>query len=664
LSLRRRLETRGFAPFLLVLFAACLAVSARAQGFQPVNSDELKMTSEPQAPGASAVLLYRQVDRFDTQRLAHENDYFRIKILKEEGRKYADVEIPLLFDVGGGDVNNIHARTIRPDGSVVNFEGKAFTKNIVKARGLKYKAKTFTLPDVQVGSILEYYYTIDLPENYIFNSHWILSDELFTKNAKFTLLPYTTDYDNTHVRWNWNLLPEGAKPPRQDPDHVIRLEVNNVPAFHTEDFMPPENELKSRVDFIYTDDFETKDTAQFWKNYGKKLNHSVESFAGKQKAMEEAVARIVSPGDAPEVKLQKIYDRVQQMRNTSYELRKTEQEIEREKEKQNSNIEEVWKRGYGDGDELNWLFLGLARAAGFEAYAVYASERSNYFFDPVIQDAKRLDSDLILVKVNGKDIFCDPGAAFTPYAMLMWPETGVTGLRLDKDGGTWIRTMIPESSASRTVRKANLALSETGDLEGTLTVTFTGLEAMQRRLDEQHEDDADRKKFLEDEVKEYVPAASEVDLTNQPDWKSSNPPLVAEFKLKIPGWVSGAGRRALLPVGIFSAGEKHVFEHAERVHPIYFDFPSQKEDDVTIALPSGWQVSGLPAAQNQDEKAVVYTLKAESSQGTVHLSRRLALDLMLVDLKYYASLRDFFQLVRTGDDEQIILQPGDATAVK
>ena len=68
----------------------------------------------------------------------------------------------------------------------------------------------------------------------------------------------------------------------------------------------------------------------------------------------------------------------------------------------------------------------------------------------------KLDADLISVKVNGKDVFCDPGPAFTPYGMLMWPETGVTGLRLDKDGGTWIRTMIPESSASQIARKAEL----------------------------------------------------------------------------------------------------------------------------------------------------------------------------------------------------------------
>jgi hypothetical protein len=76
---------------------------------------------------------------------------------------------------------------VRPDGSIANFVGKTFDKSIVKAKGLKYMVKTFTLPDVQVGSIIEYYYTLDLPEYFLFDSHWILSDELFTKSAKFSL---------------------------------------------------------------------------------------------------------------------------------------------------------------------------------------------------------------------------------------------------------------------------------------------------------------------------------------------------------------------------------------------------------------------------------------------------------------------------------------------
>ena len=652
-----------WAVSLVLLFV--LALSARTFAFddwRPISPEELKMTSEPQAPGAPAIILWRQVDRDDRGLTAHERNYIRIKILTEEGRKYADVEIP--FDKSdGNNVVSIKARTISPDGSITNFDGKVFEKSIVKAKGFKVMAKTFTLPNVQVGSIIEYSYTVDLSEYVIFNSHWILSDELFTKAASFSLKPYTSDYSPVGVRWSWHLLPAGADQPKEAPDHVIRMQVHDVPAFRTEDYMPPENELKSRVDFTYSDEAFEKDPAVFWKKRGKKLNEQVESFIGKRKAMEQAVAQIVSPSDSQEVKLQKIYARVQQIRNTTYEVQKTEQEQKREKQKDASNVEDIWKKGYGNGRQLTWLFLALARAAGFEAYGVWAADRQNYFFNPNTMDPNTLDANVVLVKLNGKELYFDPGAAYTPYGMLGWAETGVQGLRLDKEGGSWVRTKLPESSESRIERNAILNLSDTGELEGKLTISFVGLEAMQRRVEERNQDDSERRKYLEDEAKEYIPAASEIDLSNKPDWSNSSSPLVAEYTVRIPGWVSGAGRRAMMPVGIFSASEKRVFEHAERVHPIYFQYPFEKNDDVTIALPVGWQVSSLPPAKKQDGNGVVlYELKAENDKSALHLRRKLKVDLLLLEQKYYPALRNFFQVVRSGDEEQVVLQPAGASA--
>jgi len=645
----------------VLMLTAGLAVAAYAgDRFQPVSEEELHMTSEPHAPGAPAIILFRQVDRDDTYPNAHEDNYVRIKILTEEGRKYADVEIPF-FKEEGNNVVGVKARTIRPNGTIANFEGKPFEKSIAKAQGLKYMAKTFTLPDVQVGSIIEYYYTKDLSEHFLYDSHWILSDELFTKHAKFSLKPYT-EYS---VGWSWQLLPQGAGQPKKGNDNIVRLEVNDIPAFPTEDYMPPAEELEARVDFRYMDETPENDPVRFWKKRGKKLNDQLEGFIGKRKAMEDAVAQIVSPGDSPDAKLQKIYARVQQLRNTSYEVEKSEQEKKRDKQKEINNVEELWKKGYGDGGQITWLFLALARAAGFEANGVMVSSRNRYFFDPKLMDANRLNANVVLVKVNGKDVYFDPGAAFTPYGMLEWQETGVQGLRLDKDGGTWVKTEVPVSSASRIERHANLTLSSTGDLEGKLTLSFTGLEAMRRRVEERHEDDAARKKFLEEQVKEYIPAAIEVELKNKPDWSGSSTPLVAEYDLKIPGWAASAGRRALLPMGIFGAPEKHVFDHTERIHPIYFEFPFEKLDDVMIALPAGWQVSSVPPEENHGSdagSAVTYTLKAVSDKQTLHLTRKVRVELILLPVKYYTTLRDFFQVVRKGDEQQIVLQPGGTKA--
>ena len=636
---------------LLSLAAACWA-SRKDESFGPVSAEELKMTSEPLAPGAPAIILYRQLDRDDSGLQGHEYDYIRIKILTEEGRKYADVEIPFLKG-SGNDITSIKARTVRPDGSIVNYDGKVYDKSIVKAKGVKYEAKTFTIPDVQVGSIIEYSYVVTLPEYALFDSHWILSDELFTKKAKFSLKPYSQFV----LHWSWNQLPPGTGNPTEDPKHVIRLEVNNIPSFPTEDYMPPANELKSRVDFTYSESAFESDVDKFWRNKGKSWNSGVEDFIGKRKAMEEAVAQIVSPSDSPEVKLQKIYARVQQIRNTSFELEKSEQETKREKLKDINNAEDLWKRGYGNGVQLTWLFLGLARAAGFDAYGAWVSARNNYFFIPRAMDDKKLDTNVVLVKLNGRDIYCDPGAAFTPFGLLPWSETGVPGLRLDKDGGSWITTSLPDASLSRIERKADLHINEAGDIEGELTMTFTGLDALRLRVEERHEDEASRKKYLQDLVKEQIPAAAEVELTNKPDWASSSPAFVTEFKIKVPGWMSGAGRRALLPIGIFTASEKNVFTHAERVHPIYFEFPFSREDDITIALPLGLEVGSLPPAQTEGRGPVLYSFQAEKDNAILHLTRKLRVDLLLLDSKYYPALRQFFQAVRTGDEQQAVLQP-------
>lgn len=647
--------------WVVLSLAICLlrAEDARAIGFQQIPSDELKMTSEPMAPGAPAIILFRQVDRDDNVQTGHEDNYIRIKILTEEGRKHANVEIP--FSKGDGDVVNLHARTIEPDGSIVNFDGKVFEKELVKGRGYKYLAKTLTLPDVRVGSIIEYHFTWNLKENYVFDSHWLLGEELFTKRAQFSLKPYRGNgYQGFSVRWMWQFLPVGTVPPAEGPDHVVRMQASNIPAFEIEDHMPPANELKSRVDFIYEEGFSLKDESGFWKDFNKQRDGQLESFIGKRKAMEEAVRQIVSPGDSQEVKLRKIYARVLQIRNTTYEPPKTEQEAKREKPPE--NVEEVWKRGYGNAYQLTWLFLALARAAGFDANGCVVSSRSEYFFTPKLMQSAKLNTNVVVVKLDGKDIYLDPGVVFTPFGLLEWSETGVPGLRLDHNGGTWIQTRLPQASESRIERAGKLKLTDSGDLVGKMTVTYVGLEAMYQRLEKRRADQAERKKFLEEGLMSEISAGSEVELTNVPDWSNSETPLVAEFDFKIPGWASGAGKRVLLPAAIFTSAEKGVFEHTNRVHPIYFEYPHQKLDDVTIELPAGWRVSSIPPVQERDVKSAFYSLKVEQSPSSVRLTRKLVIDFLLLEPKYYPALRSFFETIRTGDGVQIVVQPGEIRA--
>ncbi len=119
-----------------------------------------------------------------------------------------------------------------------------------------------------------------------------------------------------------------------------------------------------------------------------------------------------------------------------------------------------------------------------------------------------------------------------------------------------------------------------------MSVTYTGQQALWRRHEERAEDDADRKQYLEDELAASIPSGSTVELTNRPDWDSASMTLIAEYEVKVPGWAAAAGQRLLLPVGLFGARDKRIFQRATRVYPLYFTFRSQTVDDATIELPA------------------------------------------------------------------------------
>src|SRR5215468_697668 len=113
------------------------------------------MTSQPEVPGAAAVYLYKEETTDDS--LHSWSVYVRLKVLTEKGKEHANVELGYgsHHDGGGFTVGDIAGRTIHPDGTIIPFTGKPYEKLIEKTHEYKRMAKVFTLPDVQVGSIIE-----------------------------------------------------------------------------------------------------------------------------------------------------------------------------------------------------------------------------------------------------------------------------------------------------------------------------------------------------------------------------------------------------------------------------------------------------------------------------------------------------------------------------
>ena len=120
----------------------------------------------------------------------------------------------------------------------------------------------------------------------------------------------------------------------------------------------------------------------------------------------------------------------------------------------------------------------------------------------------------------------------------------------------------------------------------------------------------------------------------------------------------------LLPVGIFSASEKGLFEHAERLYPVYFEYPFLKTDDIRIELPDEMTISNLPLPVQRPGPIVSYSLTAEKDKNVLLIKRTLKVDALILPVAKYPALRAFFQYVRTGDDAQVVVQPQVAAASK
>jgi len=414
------------------------------------------------------------------------------------------------------------------------------------------------------------------------------------------------------------------------------------------------------VEFYYRDQDEPRNEKpeDFWKRTGKKWCEGLDKFIDKKKTLQEFVAQTVSPSDSPEVKLRKLYDRVQQFRNTSYDSSKTAKEEKREKLKDINNVEDLIKRGYGTGRHINYLFVGLARAEGFEASSVFVASRNQDIFYPQLEDtAQLINDDLVSVRVGDKYLFLDPAAKYYPYGELPWDETGVQGLRVNTNGGEFVDIPLPLPDSAGLERHADLKLDAEGALNGKLNVDFTGIRGSMRRNDEREADEAGRKKSLEDEIKAWLPNGSTYEITKREGWDKTAEPLRVEGTVKIPSFTIEAGRRVLMPITFLQAPQPAYFQHEKRVNTIYFHYPYTEKDSLTIHLVDGFAVDSLPAVQKLSPGGgFLYQISASKDGTAVKTERVLTVDGMFYPASAYPALRQFFSKVKTNDDSQIVLQ--------
>src|SRR5580700_1727147 len=90
-----------------VLFLAAVSPALVCAQFQQPTDEELKMTSDPKAPGADAV--YFNVEEIANDPMHYQSYSARIKVLTEKGKELATVSLPYLK--GRWEISDIEGRT-------------------------------------------------------------------------------------------------------------------------------------------------------------------------------------------------------------------------------------------------------------------------------------------------------------------------------------------------------------------------------------------------------------------------------------------------------------------------------------------------------------------------------------------------------------------------
>lgn len=621
-------------------------VFLRAQ-FQQFSDEELKMTVDPKAPGAAAVYLYRE-EITDEPNQFH-SFYERIKVLAEKGKELATVRIP--YVPGADKITKIEGRTIHADGTVIPLTVKPDNLIDFKTKSYQIDSVVFTLPNVEVGSILEYRYRYS---GETFAPTWWIQQPYFVHKAHYSFHPDL--YGSLGLMYATRI--DSGEKVVKDKKGNITLDIADVSPEPNEDWMPPLNTIRWRVEFYYTR-FDSGE--KFWESAGKSWASWVLEFTSTSGHLKNIVEQIVDPGDTEEKKAAKIYAAVQKLENTRFTRTKSEVERKKEKLKDINKAEDVWKQQRGTDDEIALLYVALARAAGLNAIPMKVVDRSRALFDYTILSTNQLDDYIVIVESGGKDVYLDPGQKMCPFGVLHWKHTLASGFRLAEKKAVFATTPPGTYKQALEQRVGDLNVSTDGSVQGTVRIVMTGPDALRWRQLALENDTEEVKKQFDESIRDEVPEGVQASFDHFLALDEYEANLVAI--VKISGNLGAiTGKHFILPGLFFQSRAQHPFvAQDKRLTPIDLHYARMEQDSVTYHLPAGYAVESVPRSSDITwPDHALLRIASVAKDGSVVVARSFARNFALLEPKAYSELRDLYQKIATADQQQLVLTRSSA----
>lgn len=643
-----------FIPALMVLWLVSQTVWAQNAEFKwgSIPKTDLEMTSYVDDPNAEAVILGEMGSLYPKDDGYMIETHRRIKLLKEGSFDRATIQIRLGRDM---NVSDIDARTYNLDasGKVVISELRkedVFTEKTTK--GLT--VKKFTLPNLKVGSVIEFRYKRFLPGEIHFNlPSWRFQD---TDPVVFS------DY---RVRipgfLNYAFYKAGAARPfdveerstmkqSYGEDAIVHWRVNNISALRKEPYMPAsiEDEL-FRVEFqlsqVAVPGQPVENILTTWETVNAKiLERNAFKNLLKAKKIQETSQTLVASLATPEEKMQAIYAYVQ------------------EKLPVNGASDDNWAdgdlgRAFDSGkvgrSQQALIMTAMLKHAGLDAEPVLAKDRDNGQVITVYPAVGQFDFLICHVKIGDKQYLLDASDLKRPINLLPEDALNDVGFVISPTRSGWVQ--LRQGSRLKKTIFANLSFDEENKLVGRVSMQadeYAGFLTREELQDAKDETEYIRKSlFGGDEAVEI----EKVEVENLND---INKPLTIHVDFKQPGQVNVTPDLIYVTPVLFQLWKDQPLKSDERHLPLDFVYPIDHQYILRLNVPKGFAVEEQPKAalMRLSESGGEYRRIIQAVDSTITVNNRFTLKKARFAPRFYPEVREMMDRMISGQNDQIVFK--------
>ncbi|UJH68230.1 DUF3857 domain-containing protein [Allomuricauda sp. SCSIO 65647] len=632
----------------ILLSLVSLIVSSQELEFGVVSKEELMEKEYANDPSAPAAILYKHHNTYYLGTALTTEIHERIKIYSKEGFDYATEYINLFKGRQDDEsVSKIKAVTYNlVDGKIT--EDKLEKDQIFKTEAsYNYNRVSFTMPNVQVGSVIEFKYKITSP--FIWNiDEFRFQYDIPVKQMLAEIRTPKGFVFNQTPKGYLRVFPTRSvkKDNRVGMDVVInKYFLNNVPAMKEEKYVDNIDNYRSGIMF----ELVSIDLPGYYKSFAKSWS-DVAKTIGNSEDYKNKLDRTNSFDDELDALLSDHSDQMSKMKAIFKYVKDNVKWNGMDGKYFYHGLKKALKEKTGNAADMNLLLVAMLRYAGLDANPVIISTKENTI--PLFPTVDRLNYVLAYAKVDDKPYFLDATEEFSDINLLPIKDYNWRGILIDNNDMVWTQIDIATPPKSNRMYSLKMILNEDGTCEGTYNSRLDKHSAMSFRKNIK---DADMESYLT-ELENRFNGIEISDHTLNGE-KSYDGFVKESFSFYDEEDAELIDDELYVNPLSFLRMEENPFRLEERQYPIDFGFPFKDTYMLNIKIPDGFSVTSKPEPilmkLPDDLGLFKYAIKEQGQNLSVLIN--FEINSAMVPVTSYPILKEFYKQIISKEAEKVIL---------